>query len=413
MPVFSYRALDTRGRATSGVIDADSVSAAREKLKKMGFFPTNLSQERTKQAKKIKLLGREVVLSEVLGRVKLTDIAISTSQIATLLSSGIPLVQALTAATEQTDSLPLKKVLTQVRDKVNEGSSLANALREHPKVFDELYVNMVHAGEQGGTLEIVLERLADFIDKKIEIRNKIISTLTYPIILMFVSLGVVAFLVTFVIPKVSRIFQGLNLALPLITKLVLTVSYFMRDYWWLVLGAAAIVAIVLRQYAKTEKGRRLFDRLVMRSPVFGKLTIKIAIARFARTLATLLKGGVPVLTSMEIVSTVVQNTLIQEAIQKAKESLSEGESLADPLKKTGMFPPLVIHMVAVGEQTGELENMLLRAAVAYEREVDRAVETLTSLFGPLMILVMGGVVVLIVFSILLPILDMTQGLSLR
>ncbi len=395
------------------MIDADSASAARDKLKRMGLFPTKVSQEGAKEERKVRLFGREIALGEVLGRVRLTDLAISTSQIATLLNSGIPLVQALTAAIDQTDSLPLKKVLTQVRDRVNEGSSLASALREHPRVFDDLYINMVHAGEQGGTLEIVLERLADFIDKRIELRNQIIATLTYPMILAVVSLGVVTFLVAFVIPRVSRIFQGLNLALPAITKLVLTISYFMRDYWWLLFGTLVIIVIVLRQYLKTERGRRTFDRIVMKTPVFGKLTTKIAIARFARTLATLLKGGVPVLTSMEIVSTVVQNSLLQESIQKAKESLSEGESLADPLRKTGMFPPLVIHMVAIGEQTGELEEMLLRAATAYEREVDRAIETLTSLFGPMMILVMGGIVAIIVLSILLPILDMTQGLSLK
>ncbi|HDH96539.1 MAG TPA: type II secretion system protein GspF, partial [Proteobacteria bacterium] len=271
MPVFSYRALDARGRTRSGVIDADSASAARDKLKRMGLFPTKVSQERAKEERKVRLFGREIALGEVLGRVKLTDLAISTSQIATLLNSGVPLVQALTAAIDQTDSLPLKKVLTQVRDRVNEGSSLANALREHPRVFDDLYINMVHAGEQGGTLEIVLERLADFIDKRIELRNQIIATLTYPMILAVVSLGVVTFLVAFVIPRVSRIFQGLNLALPAITKLVLTISYFMRDYWWLLFGTLVIIVIVLRQYLKTERGRRTFDRIVMKTPVFGKL----------------------------------------------------------------------------------------------------------------------------------------------
>lgn len=410
MPVFVYRALDSKGKAISGVVDADSASVARDKLKKMGCFPTEIFEERAKQPTKVKLFGREIALGEVFGRARLSDVAISTRQLSTLLAAGIPLVQALTAVIEQADSLPLKKVFTKVRDRVNEGSSLANSLREHPRVFDELYINMVHAGEQSGTLEIVLERLADFLDTKIEIRNKILSTLTYPIIMSIVALGVVTFLVAFVIPRVSRIFEGLHQTLPMITIALLTVSYFVRDFWWLLFGAIIIFYIALRRYLKTEGGRNRFDKLVIKSPIFGKLTLKIAIARFARTLATLLKGGVPMLTSMEIVSTVVRNSLITESIRRSKESLSEGESLAEPLKKAGIFPPLVIHMVAIGEQTGELEDMLLRAAVAYEREVDRAIDTLTSLFGPLMILIMGGVVILIVLSILLPILNMTQGL---
>lgn len=410
MPVFSYRALDSRGKTISGVIDADSLGAAKEKLKRLGYFPTSVSEETTKQPTKVKIFGREFVLGEVFGRTKLSDVAISTRQLATLLAAGIPLVQALSAVMEQTDSLPLKKVITMVRDRVNEGSSLANALREHPRVFDELYVNMVHAGEQSGTLEIVLERLADFLDKKIEVRNKILSTLTYPMIMSVVALGVITFLVAFVIPRVSRIFEGLHQTLPTITVALLTISYFVRDFWWLLLGVIVILYILFRRYLKSEKGKKNFDKLVLKSPIFGKLTLKIAIARFARTLATLLKGGVPMLTSMEIVSTVVNNSLITESIKRSKESLSEGESLAEPLKKAKIFPPLVIHMIAIGEQTGELEEMLLRAAVAYEREVDRTIETLTSLFGPLMILIMGGIVILIVLSILLPILDMTQGL---
>lgn len=410
MPVFSYRALDSRGKTISGVIDADSLGAAKEKLKRLGYFPTSVSEETTKQPTKVKIFGREFVLGEVFGRTRLSDVAISTRQLATLLAAGIPLVQALSAVMEQTDSLPLKKVITMVRDRVNEGSSLANALREHPRVFDELYVNMVHAGEQSGTLEIVLERLADFLDKKIEVRNKILSTLTYPMIMSVVALGVITFLVAFVIPRVSRIFEGLHQTLPTITVALLTISYFVRDFWWLLLGVIVILYILFRRYLKSEKGKKNFDKLVLKSPIFGKLTLKIAIARFARTLATLLKGGVPMLTSMEIVSTVVNNSLITESIKRSKESLSEGESLAEPLKKAKIFPPLVIHMIAIGEQTGELEEMLLRAAVAYEREVDRTIETLTSLFGPLMILIMGGIVILIVLSILLPILDMTQGL---
>lgn len=410
MPVFGYRALDSRGKSISGTIDADSSGAAKDKLKRLGYFPTDVSEERTKQPTKVKIFGREFVLGEIFGRTRLSDVTIATRQLSTLLEAGIPLIQGLAAVIEQTDSLALKKVLTKIRDRVNEGSSLANALREHPRVFDELYINMVHAGEQSGTLEIVLERLADFLDKKIEIRNKILSTLTYPIIMSVVALGVITFLVGFVIPRVSRIFEGLHQTLPAITVALLTASYFVRDFWWLLIGVIVILYILFRRYLKSEGGRKNFDRLVIKSPVLGKLTLKIAIARFARTLATLLKGGVPMLTSMEIVSAVVNNSLITESIKRSKESLSEGESLAEPLKKAKIFPPLVIHMVAIGEQTGELEDMLLRAAVAYEREVDRAIETLTSLFGPLMILIMGGMVTLIVLSILLPILNMTQGL---
>ena len=410
MPVYTYKALNEAGKQVSGIIDADTLKGAKHKLRKTGLFPTEVAEGEGKVKKP--LLSREIDLKFGLrSRVNVSEVAIMTRQMATLVGAGVQVVPALTALIEQVDNLNLKKVLSQVREKVNEGSSLGNALKDFPKVFSDLYVNMVRAGEQSGTLDLVLYRLADFTESQVALRGKIRSTMAYPALTLMIGFGVLGYMVAFVIPKVATIFEGMDRSLPLLTLGVMAVSHWVGRYWWIAIVLIAAVVYLFRRWLGTDEGRAVYDRFLLHMPVVGKLVRKLAVGRFARTFSTLLKSGVPVLVALDIVKNVVNNRVITDALDETRESISEGQSIAPPLKKSGVFPPLVIHMIGVGEATGELEEMLLRVADAYDNDVNNTISNLTSLLEPVMILAMGGFVAFIVMSILLPILDMTSGIG--
>ena len=410
MPVFAYKALDAAGKQVAGIIDADSLKGAKQKLRKGSLYPTEVVEGEEKVRRP--LLSREISFSfRVQRRANLSEVAIVTRQLATLVGAGVQVVPALTALIDQVDSVQLKKVLSQIREKVNEGSLLGNALKDFPKIFSDLYVNMVRSGEQSGTLEIVLLRLADFTESQVALRNKIRSTMAYPVLTGAISVGVLGYMIAFVIPKVATIFEGMHKSLPILTLSVMAFSHWLRSYWWIAAVLVGAAVYLSRRWLATEKGRAQWDATVLRLPIVGKLVRKLAVSRFARTLATLLKSGVPVLTALDIVKAVVGNAVIRKALDEARESITEGQQIAPPLKKSGVFPPLVTHMIAVGEQTGDVEEMLLRVAVAYENEVDTSMTNLTSLLEPVMILVMGGFVAFIVMSVLLPILNMTSGIG--
>ena len=411
MPVFSYKALTAGGKAVSGIVDADSIKTAKVKLRKDNLFPTELAEMSDQKALRGKGLGMEIDFRALRGRVGLQDLAMTTRQLATLAAAGIPLVDSIGALASQIEDVVLKKALTQVRDKVNEGSSLAEALKDYPKIFSPLFVNMVNAGENSGTLDIVLARLADFTESQMSLRQKIRSAMVYPIMMMVISSGIIAYLVAFVIPKISKIFEGMNKALPAVTMALLAGAKFMQHYWYLIIIAVALLAFLFRRWRNSEKGRPLWDAFTLRVPIVGRLIRKIAISRFARTLATLLKSGVPIMGALEIVKNVVNNKVLEKAIETAREHVKEGEAIAKPLERSGVFPPVVIHMIHVGEQTGELENMLFRVADAYESEVSATINGLTSIFEPIMLLVMAGFVGFAVIAIMLPIMDMTSGLQ--
>lgn len=410
MPVFSYTAMDAKGKQVTGIVDADSLKAAKTKLRRENKYPIELSEVAEGGKGTGKGLSRQVDLSFLRRKVKVQDLAIMTRQFATLIGAGIPVVESLTALSKQVESDVLKRSISQVREKVNEGSSLANALQEHPKVFTPLYINMVDSGEQSGTLEIVLDRLADFTEGQLALRQKVRGALTYPVIMFFVLIGVLVIMNAFVIPKIAQIFRGTKQTLPTVTLTVMAISDFMRNYWWMLLAFMAAGAYGFRRWLNSPKGRSKWDAFVLTTPYFGSLIRKVAVSRFSRTFGTLLASGVPIITALDIVRNVVQNEVIKKAIESARENVREGEGISRPLERSEVFPPMVIHMIKVGEQTGELENMLMRVSTAYDNEVEASINTLTTLLEPVMIIIMAFGVGFALISILLPLVDMTQGI---
>jgi general secretion pathway protein F len=341
----------------------------------------------------------------LVGRIKSDDVAIMTRQLAVLVGAGIPLVEALSALVDQVEHERLKRVVSNVKQRVNEGSSLADALAAHPRVFTTLYVNMIRAGESSGALEVVLVRLADFTENQARLRAKVIGTLTYPAAMMVIGATILGILFTVVIPKITKVFQDTKVTLPWTTRFLIAFSTFVHDWWWALVALAVLAGFAVARWRRTPAGRARWDVGVLSAPVFGGLIRQIAIARFTRTLATLLKSGVPLLTALDIVKNIVGNTRLAKVIEESRDSIREGESIAAPLKRSGEFPPLVYHMVAIGEKSGQLEEMLKNVADAYDSQVETKVAALTSLLEPFMIVVMGAVVAFIVFSILMPILQ--------
>jgi len=402
MPVFEYKALDQRGKAVEGLKEADSPKTLRSVLRRDGIFLTEvLGQKAAEAAQK-----RDVSVKRFVGgRISADDVAITTRQLAVLIGAGIPLVEALNALVDQVDHERMKRVISDVKQRVNEGSSLADAMAAHPKAFGTLYVNMIRAGESSGALDVVLVRLADFTESQARLRSKVIGSLTYPAAMLVIGSAILGILFTVVIPKITKIFDETQVVLPWTTKALIGFTSFVHDWWWAValLMAGAIWGFL--RWRDTPAGRAAWDRRVLTFPIFGNLIRQVALARFSRTLATLLKSGVPLLTSMDIVRNIVGNVRLAQVIEEARTSIQEGESIAAPLKRSGEFPPLVYHMVAIGERSGDLEEMLNNVANAYESQVETRLGALTSLLEPIMIVTMGVVVAFIVFSILMPILQ--------
>ncbi|MBI4516050.1 MAG: type II secretion system inner membrane protein GspF [Deltaproteobacteria bacterium] len=415
MPVYAYKGLTNEGKAVNGIVDAESPKAARLKLRRTGVFPTDLAEDRTGRvttktatpsaASRFQLnLG----LGQLFERVSPQDLALMTRQLSTLVGAGLPLVECLTALIEQIDSARLKRTLSRVREQVVEGRALAEALREHPRVFSDLYVNMVRAGEASGALDVVLMRLAEYTESAARLRAKVRSALTYPVLMGVLGSSILLFLISYVVPRITRIFEENKQALPVMTTILLAISGFCAEYWWAIVGTAVAAVISVRVSIRTPEGRRRYDAYTLRIPYFGKLLKKVALARFARTLCTLLRSGIALLTSLDIVKNVVGNLVLSDAIDNARNSIREGQSIEPPLRKSGLFPPLLLHMIAVGERSGELEEMLSRAADAYDNDVEASVSALTSILEPMMIIVMGGVVLFIVLAILVPIFELNQ-----
>ncbi len=407
MPGYTYRALDGRGKQVSGLREAESPRALRGLLRLEGVFVTEVHEAHQKVSHG-KGLGREVDLSAVFDRVKPQDIAMLTRQMSTLLKAGIPLAEALAALIEQSESVKLRNALSDIRTKVNEGTSLADALSNHPKLFPDLYVNMVRAGEIAGNLETVMKRLAEFLDGQVRLRGKVASALMYPVVMAFVGLGITSMLMIVVVPKITQIFADTGKALPWNTRFLIWASDITGEWWWLMILLGIAASIGFRRWKRAPKGRARWDRIVLRVWVVGDLVRMIAIARFSRTLGTMLASGVPLLQTLEIVKSILGNTVLVDVVEEARKAIREGESVAGPLQRSGQFPPMVTRMIAVGERSGQLESMLETVAEAYENEVEQKLGRLTALMEPLIILTMGAVVGFIVFSILMPILDMNE-----
>ncbi len=407
MAVFEYAGLDGAGKATKGIIDADSAKTARGRLRKQGVFPTEVREQKA-GATRGRGLNVEVDFQKYFQRVSIQDLAQMSSQLSTLVGANIPVVEALTALVEQTENPMLKAVLVDVKEKVNQGSTMAKAMRAHPAVFSELYVNMVDAGEQSGALEVVLVRLVAFTESQVTLQGKLVASLTYPLLMIGMSLLMVVGLFTFVIPKIKRVFDSFGEGLPLITTIIFAFSNIVTGYWWLIGIVTVVGSVFFVRYIRTPVGRAWWHRVLLRLPIFGAINRKVAVSRFARTLATLLSSGVPILTALAIVKSVVGNDVIADAVGMASRNIAEGQSIAIPLKASGQFDPIVIHMITVGERTGELEAMLGKVADSYDQIVNTTVDALTSLLTPILTLFMGLVVGTVALGILLPMLNLTS-----
>ncbi|MBN1960894.1 MAG: type II secretion system inner membrane protein GspF [Deltaproteobacteria bacterium] len=404
MPVYAYKGFNAQGRAVTGSRDADNPRVIKQQLKREGIFLTDLTESGQR------LQNRSLSIRPKLFRehVSTQELATATRQLATLLGAGIPLVESLIAIIDQVEHQVFRSIWADVKQKVNEGASFADALASHPKVFSPLYINMVRAGETSGALEVVLSRLADFTESSAELRGKLIGAMIYPVIMMFIALGVVSILFIFVIPKISALFTAQKVALPIPTQILIFISSTARDYWFVIIPAFIFSLWAFYRYIHTPIGRARWDKFSLKAPIFGVLTRMVAVARFSRTLGTLLGAGVPLLAAFDIVKNVVQNSVLLTVIETARDAVKEGDSIAAPLKRSGEFPPIVTHMIAIGERSGQLELMLNNVAHTYEVQIDIRVRTLTSVLEPIMIVFLGVVVGFIVFAILLPILQISS-----
>lgn len=409
MPIYDYTAIDQKGKTRKGIIEADNETSARNKLRSSGKYPTeikeNISNAGSKGGKKQSSLQGTRQLFE---RVTSAEIHIFTRQLATLVGAGIPLVSALSSLLEQSINPALKKVLAQIKDAVNEGNTLTKALSNHPKLFSSIYINMVRAGEASGSLDIVLDKLADFGEKQRALQGRLKAALVYPVFMAVIGSAILFILITYIVPNITKVFADMERTLPLPTRLLISLSDFLRGYWWLVLLTMAGLFFALRFFLQSARGRQIWDLLKLKMPIIGEVNRKIVLARFGSTMASLLGSSVPLVTSMQIVQTIVNSAPIAAVIEEAIEQVRKGKSMARALGSSPWFPPMFVQMISVGEQSGNLEPMLIKVSEAYEREVDMAVMGMTSLIEPIMIAAMGAAVGFVVLSILLPIFEMNQ-----
>jgi len=415
MALFQYKGLNAKGKTVDGVLDADSARTLQAALKRQGIFLTEYKEKISGGGEKAAVKGqegtaasREVTFKGRFQRVKLQEVAEITRQMATLMRAGIPVVESLSAISDQLENPKLKEILTQVRQDVKEGMSLSQAMLKHPKAFSDLYANMVRAGESSGALDVVFERLADFTESSVRLKNKIVGALAYPVIMMCVGVGIVTLMMVFVIPKLTEMFTEMGAELPALTRGLIFVSGAMRSYWWLIGGVIFGLVTWFKRWKASEAGQLRFDGMMLKLPVFGKLIRLVAVARFARTLATLMGSGVPLLNALSIVKNVVNNAVLAKVIEEARDDIREGASIAEPLEKSGEFPPMMTHMVRIGERTGQVEGMLKNTADAYDAQVEAKVQTLTSALEPLIIVGMGVMVAFLMFSILMPMMQMNE-----
>jgi general secretion pathway protein F len=405
MPVFEYTALDDRGKSTSGIIDAEGAQAARQKLRTSGIFPVSIKETQEAQPKQeTGTFG----LSSRFSRVKPVEVAMMTRQLATLIGAGFPLVSALDALIPQTKSHGFKKILAQIKNLIVEGNSFARALSNYSGQFSPLYVNMVRAGETSGTLEIVLERLADITEKQQALKNRVQTALAYPIFMLIIGTAVLFILLIYIVPSITSIFAEMDQVLPTPTRVLIFLSDFFKSYWWGIFIIIAAAAVFFHRMRKTDKGRYWIDKSMLMLPGIGVLVKKLAVARFARTLGSLLENGVSMLIALDIVKNIAGNRLIADSVETSAIEVGKGQGLGVALSGSGIFPQLSIQMIHVGEQSGQLETMLSKISDVFENEVELTILRLTSYLEPVMILVMGSIVAFIVLSICLPIFEMNQ-----
>ncbi len=391
MPSYEWKGRDRDGKTQSGVLIGDSKDAVIAALRRQQIVVTTVKEK-----------GKEIALPKFGGGIKSKEISIFTRQFSVMIDAGLPLVQCLDILGQQQTNKGFQKIILQVRQDVEAGSSLAEAMRKHPQAFDDLYVNMVAAGEAGGILDTILQRLAAYIEKAVKLKSQVKSALVYPVAVVTIAVIVVYVILWKVIPVFASLFEGLGAQLPWLTNVVVAASRFIGNFWWLIFAIVFATIFALQQYYRTEAGRYQMDKLLLKTPVIGILLRKIAVARFCRTLGTLLSSGVAILESLEITARTSGNAIIEEAIMQVRKEVEEGKTIAEPLARTEQFPPMVCQMIGVGEQTGAMDTMLSKVADFYEDEVDAAVAGMMALIEPIIILFLGVVIGVIVIAMYLP-----------
>jgi type IV pilus assembly protein PilC len=396
---YDYKVRDRSGNLVSGQLIGDSESLVLQKLREQGMTPVEVKKANA---------GMKMEINLRPGKVKLKQISIFCRQFATMVNSGLPILRALSILADQTDEKELQKVLIDVRTEVEQGSSLSNAMSKHPKAFNNLFISMVKAGEAGGVLDDVLLKLADTLETEVELRRQIKSAMTYPVVVLVLVLGIMAAMLLFIVPQFESIYADLGSKLPMPTQILLTASQILRKYWWLAIFGVPAFRFAFKRYKATDKGRARVDALKIRVPVFGPLFHKVALARFAATGGMLLRAGVPILQALDIVKETVNNRVLSAAVEDVKTSVREGESIAKPLGKHKVFPPMVVQMLAVGEETGAVDTMLDKISDFYNSEVSATVDALTSLIEPLLIAVIGGCVGAAVVALYMPMFNISN-----
>jgi len=427
MANFQYTALDAKGEQTSGVIPASTDAEAIQILRGQGLYPTQVVEEgkgkivaakkAAPKAKAKSVAAKGVDKGKVGGRIKPKVLMIFTRQLATLIDAGLPLLRGLTVLGKQEPNPVLRATVNSLADSVQGGSTFSESLAQHPRIFNKLYVNMVKAGELGGVLELVLQRLAEYQEKAHKLKNKIVSAMVYPVIVMFIAVAILVFLMLFIVPKFKDMFSDTGGELPMISQIVFGFSEFMLGAPLylpnvvFIFLAIALIAFLFNMWGRTKKGREVIDNLKLKLPIFGDIQRKSAIARFARTLGTLVTSGVPILQALNITRDTAGNVVVSSAIEKVYDAVKEGESIVTPLQASSVFPAMVISMVDVGEETGQLPEMLLKVAEVYDDEVDNAVTALTSILEPIMIVVLALVVGAVVFALFLPLIKIISSMG--
>ncbi len=424
MPVYEYKAIArATGKKQRGVIDADSPAMARRKLRDLDVIATEVTltsggeavtEAPAKPTRRARGAPTHAPAAKPKrsggGRIPPRDMALTTRQLAVLLRAGMPLVESLSALIEQTSRPRLRAAIYDVRERVNSGKTLADAMAEHPRIFNNLFVNMVRAGEISGALEPVLFRLADITENQAKLRSQIISTMAYPAFMGVFALGVITFLMLVIVPRITSIFAKQQAKLPRITEIMIGTSEFLGTYWWVIVAAVFGVFTLWRTWVSRDEGRKTWDRWKLSFPLYGGLHLKLICARFTRTLGTMLQSGLTMLPALDVVSSVLDNRYVQGHMEEVKAGVRRGRDLAVPLKETGFFPPMMIHMIDLGQRSGEIEDMLIKVAETYDDDVRLTIEAVVGLIEPIIIILMGVFVGFIVLSILLPILNMSQNL---
>jgi type IV pilus assembly protein PilC len=399
MPVYLWEGTTKKDEVKKGETEAADEAAVRALLRRQGFKSIDVRKKPKDLAEYVPFLA---------GRIKEKDVVIFCRIFSTMINAGLPLIQCLDLLAQQEQNKAFAKIIRTVKEDIEGGTSLTDALKKHPKVFDDLFVNLIAAGEAGGILDVILQRLSAYMEKVMKLKAKVKSAMTYPIAVLVISFAVVALLLIKVIPVFKKMFEGMGGELPGPTQMLITASEFAQSYWWLIVGVIALIAFAFNRFYMTQKGRWMVDSALLRMPVFGPLFKKVAVAKFARTMATMMSSGVPILEGLTIVSKTAGNVVVEDALLRTRQSISEGRSIAEPLSETGIFPAMVVQMIAVGEATGALDSMLNKIADFYDDEVDAAVDAMTSLLEPAMMVFLGGLVGGMIIAMYLPIFKLAS-----